>query len=125
MEKNGEKGGGWVAESVMEFVAGIIKRRVYRVRGANALWHIDGNEKLRPWGFWVHGCIDGHSRLIIYLTCRSNKRAATVTKLFLAAVDMFGWPSRGQGDFGRENNEVERRMIARWGLAHRAFLRGR
>jgi hypothetical protein len=30
----------------MEFVAGIIKRRVYRVRGANALWHIDGNENV-------------------------------------------------------------------------------
>ncbi|KAJ7669798.1 hypothetical protein B0H17DRAFT_853500, partial [Mycena rosella] len=40
--------------------SGIIKRRVYRVRGANALWHNDGNEKLRSWGFWVHGCIDGH-----------------------------------------------------------------
>jgi hypothetical protein len=45
--------------------------------------------------------------------------------LFLTAVEMFSWPSRGRGDFGRENNEVERRMIARWGLAHRAFLRGR
>ncbi|KAJ6550743.1 hypothetical protein B0H10DRAFT_1648708, partial [Mycena sp. CBHHK59/15] len=40
--------------------SGIIKRRIYKVRGANALWHQDGNEKLRPWGFWVHGCIDGH-----------------------------------------------------------------
>jgi hypothetical protein len=35
--------------------------RVYHVRGANTLWHIDGNEKLQPWGFWVHGCINGHS----------------------------------------------------------------
>lgn len=105
--------------------AGIIRRRVYRVRGANALWHIDGNEKLRPWGFWVHGCIDGHSRLIIYLQCCSNKRAATVSKVFRDAVDIFGWPSRGRGDFGRENNEVERQMVAHWGAAHRAFLRGR
>ncbi|PBK91229.1 hypothetical protein ARMGADRAFT_883414, partial [Armillaria gallica] len=40
--------------------AGIIKRRVYKVRGSNALWHQDGNEKLRHWGFWVHGCVDGH-----------------------------------------------------------------
>ncbi|KAK7034298.1 Integrase catalytic domain-containing protein [Favolaschia claudopus] len=30
---------------------GVIKRRVYKVRGANALWHMDGNEKLRPLGF--------------------------------------------------------------------------
>lgn len=105
--------------------AGIIKRRIYRVRGANALWHIDGNEKLRPWGFYVHGGIDGHSRLIIYLECRSDKRAQTVWSLYREAVEFFGWPSRGRGDFGRENNEVERRMIQRWGEAHRAFLRGR
>ncbi|KAF7371591.1 Integrase catalytic domain-containing protein [Mycena venus] len=105
--------------------AGIIKRRVYKVRGSNALWHHDGNEKLRPWGFYVHGCIDGHSRLIIYLACRSNKRKATVAELFQAAVAIFGWPSRMRGDFGTENNEVERLMIAFWGIPHRAYLRGR
>lgn len=105
--------------------SGIIKRRIYLVRGANALWHNDGNEKLRPWGFYVHGCIDGHSRLIIYLECRSNKRSKTVGGLFKAAVAVFGWPSRGRGDFGKENNEMERLLIAHWGEAHRAYLRGR
>ncbi|KAF7372343.1 Integrase catalytic domain-containing protein [Mycena venus] len=44
---------------------GIMKRRVYRVRGANAVWHFHANEKLTPWGFYVHGCIDGYSRLLI------------------------------------------------------------
>ncbi|KAJ7247535.1 hypothetical protein C8J57DRAFT_945841, partial [Mycena rebaudengoi] len=34
----------------------VIRRRVY---GCNALWHMDGNEKLRPWGFYVYGCVDG------------------------------------------------------------------
>lgn len=105
--------------------AGIIRRRVYKVRGANALWHIDGNEKLVPWGFYVHGCVDGHSRLAIYLSCHADKKAATVSALFLDAVSRFGWPSRGRGDFGRENNDVERALIAHWGEGHRAFLRGR
>ncbi|KAF7372481.1 Integrase catalytic domain-containing protein [Mycena venus] len=104
---------------------GVIKRRVYRVRGANALWHMDGNEKLRPWGFYVHGCVDGHSRLIIYLVCCNNKRSSTVESLWLEAVAKYGWPSRGRGDFGKENNGVERRMIRHWGALHRAFLRGR
>lgn len=104
--------------------AGIIKRRVYRVRGANALWHHDGNEKLRPWGFYVHGCIDGYSRLFIYLVCSSNKRASTVADLFAHAVSVFGWPSRARGDFGTENNKVERLLIQHWGRAHRAYLRG-
>jgi len=95
------------------------------VRGANALWHMDGNEKLKPWGFYVHGCIDGHSRLIIYLKCSGNKRASTVSSIFLDAVEKFGWPSRMRGDFGTENNEVESLMKEHWGEAHRAYLRGR
>ncbi|KAF6765688.1 hypothetical protein DFP72DRAFT_839507 [Ephemerocybe angulata] len=51
-------------------------------RGANALWHQDGNEKLKPWGFYVHGCVDGHSRLIIYLVCTNNKRSKPVGEFF-------------------------------------------
>ena len=105
--------------------SGIIKRRVYKVRGANALWHQDGNEKLKWWGFWVHGCVDGHSRLIIYLNCTSNKAVQTVTALFLAAVAVFGWPSRVRGDFGKENNGIEVVMIAHWGEMHQVYLRGR
>ncbi|KAK6993193.1 hypothetical protein R3P38DRAFT_2800929 [Favolaschia claudopus] len=104
---------------------GVIKRRVYKVRGANALWHMDGNEKLRPWGFYVHGCVDGHSRLIIYLACCNNKRSKTVEALFMHAVSIYGWPSRMRGDWGKENNGVERRMIVKWGELHRAYLRGR
>ena len=105
--------------------AGIIKQRVYRVRGSNALWHIDGNEKLRPWGFYIHGCIDGFSRLIIYLVCCSNKCAATVSCIYMDAVRVYGWPSRARGDYGTENNNVERMMKTHWGEAHNAFLRGR
>ena len=87
---------------------------------------MDGNEKLRPWGFYVHGCIDGHSRLGIYLQCRNNKRANTVLHIFLEyGVRRYGWPSRGRADFGTENNEVEKSMVEHWGPHHRAYLRGR
>lgn len=98
---------------------------MYKVRGANALWHHDGNEKIRPWGFYVHGCIDGHSRLILYLACCSNKRSATVLGFFLDAVRRKGWPSRMRGDYGTENNQVEKHMVRKWGVAHHAYLRGR
>ncbi|KAF7354472.1 Integrase catalytic domain-containing protein [Mycena venus] len=104
---------------------GIMKRRVYRVRGANAVWHFDANEKLTPWDFYVHGCIDGYSRLLIYLACCNNKRSKMVEDLFLAAVQIFGWPSRTRCDFEKENNGVERQMIAKRGVLHRASLRGR
>jgi hypothetical protein len=95
------------------------------VRGANALWHQDGNEKLKPWGFWIHGCVDGHSRLIVYLGCTNNKRSATVEALFVEGVNVFGWPSRVRGDFGTENNGIERVMVQKWGVNHHPYLRGR
>ncbi|KAJ3515573.1 hypothetical protein NMY22_g14424 [Coprinellus aureogranulatus] len=101
------------------------KRRVYRVRGANSLYHQDGNEKLKPWGFYVHGCVDGYSRMVIYLVCSNNKRSKTVGSLFENAVAQYGWPSRVRGDFGTENNEIERMMIRKWGSQHRPYLRGR
>lgn len=101
------------------------KRRVYRVRGANALWHQDGNEKIRPWGFYVHGCVDGHSRMIIYLSCSTNKRAATVTALFEAAIEEFGVPTRVRGDYGTENNGIENLMIFIRGLENAPYLRGK
>ena len=95
------------------------------MRGANSLWHQDGNEKLRPWGFYVHGCIDGYSRLIVYLQVASNKRAATVTRLFKKAVESFGIPSRVRGDYGTENNGIEDFMVRARGPHHRAYIRGK
>jgi hypothetical protein len=111
--------------SVIISWSNVIKLRVYHVRGSNALWHHDGNEKLRPWGFYIHGCVDGHSCLVIYLICTNNKRASTVESLFIAGVRRYGWPSRARGDFGKENNYVEKQMIFHWGEAHHAYLRGR
>ena len=29
-------------------------------KGSNYCWHIDGNDKLLPYGFAIHGCIDGY-----------------------------------------------------------------
>ena len=28
-------------------------------QGPNYLWHIDGYDKWKPYGFAIHGCIDG------------------------------------------------------------------
>lgn len=95
------------------------------MRGSNALWHIDANEKLIPWGFYVHGCIDGYSRKVLYLVCSSNKTSATVKQCFAGAVQNNGWPSRVRADFGRENNGAEEMMLEHWGEAHHPFLRGR
>jgi hypothetical protein len=36
--------------------------------GPNFAWHADGYDKLKPYGFPIHGCIDGFSRRLIWLT---------------------------------------------------------
>lgn len=87
---------------------------------------MDANEKLKPWGIWVHGCIDGDSRYVVYLEARSNKTSATVTRIFKEGiVHMDSAPSRVRGDYGTENNGVEEFMINFRGEHHRAYLRGR
>src|SRR6266849_7331627 len=102
-----------------------VRRRVYRVQGANALWHQDGNEKLRPWGFYVHGCINGFSRMITYLSCKTNKCAVTVKQLFQQAINRYGTPSQVRGDFGMENNGIEELMILLRSTAHEPYIRGK
>ena len=44
-----------------------LHRRKYISKGPNYTWHIDGHDKLKPFGFSVHGCIDGFSRKLIWL----------------------------------------------------------
>ena len=34
-----------------------LRRRRYYAKGPNYIWHIDGNDKLKPFGFSIHGCI--------------------------------------------------------------------
>ena len=42
-------------------------------RGPNAAWHVDGYDKLKPYGLPIHGCVDELSRRILWLkVCKSN-----------------------------------------------------
>ena len=41
--------------------------RTYRSEGPNEVSHMDGYDKLKPYGFAIHGCIDGLSRRLIWL----------------------------------------------------------
>ena len=50
------------AEGVQQMKRRKLVRRKYRNPGPNYLWHIDGHYNLKPFGFSVHGCIDGFSR---------------------------------------------------------------
>ena len=44
-----------------------MRRRLYTAKGPNYLWHIDGYDKLKPFGFCIHGAIDGYSRRVLWL----------------------------------------------------------
>ena len=35
-----------------------LHRFKYIFKGPNYKWHIDGHDKLKPFGFSVHGCMD-------------------------------------------------------------------
>ena len=64
-----------------------LQRRRYSTPGPNFLWHLDGWDKLKPYGFCVHGCIDGFSRRILWLEVGStNKDAKVVVNHFLGTV---------------------------------------
>ena len=41
--------------------------KIYRFPGPNFTWHIDGYDKLKPFSFCIHVCVDGFSRKIIWI----------------------------------------------------------
>ena len=90
---------------------GRLKRRVYNVKGANHLWHIDTNHKLVKWYLIIFGAIDGYSRLPVSLECISNHKAPTILACFLKGVHTFCHLSRVRSDKGRKNVLVADYMI--------------
>ena len=82
-----------------------LKRRQYHNAGPNAVWHADGYDKLKPYGFPVHGCIDGWSRRLLWLVVtRSNNSPDNIGSYFLDAVKTCGGcPRELVTDLGTEN----------------------
>ncbi|XP_034142839.1 uncharacterized protein LOC117592832 [Esox lucius] len=91
-----------------------IPRRQYNAKGPNYVWHIDGNDKLRFYGIWLHLCIDGYSRRVIWLHAgTSNRKPEFVGKYFLdATIKEHGCPNLVRSDRGTENSVVAVIQIA-------------
>ena len=65
--------------------------RECRNPGPNFGWHTAGYDKLKPYGFPIHDCIDGFSRRVICLkVSRTNNDPAVIAGFFLEAVEELG-----------------------------------
>lgn len=104
-----------------------LQRRVYSVQGPMHLWHVDSNHKLIKYNLVIHGCIDGFSRVVIYLRCADNNRASTVFNIFTHAVE-HTWgtvPYRIRTDGGGENIRISEYMEQQRPNVHRPCIAGR
>ena len=62
-----------------------LHRRRYVADSPNFVWHLDGHDKLKPFRFSIHGCIDGFSQYLICLeVASSNKKTELIAKLYLS-----------------------------------------
>ena len=83
------------AEGVQQRKRRKLVRRKYRNPGPNYVWHIDDHDKLKPFGFSVHGCIDGFSRKLIWLEVTSSNK------------ELQGVPKKIKADEGTEHSLIE------------------
>ncbi|KAH0561092.1 hypothetical protein KQX54_012813 [Cotesia glomerata] len=64
-----------------------LRRRQYISPGPNFIWHLDGYDKLKQFGFAIHGCIDGFSRRVLWLEVgTTNNDLAVTAHYFLKTV---------------------------------------
>ena len=82
-----------------------LTRREYHSFGPNHTWHIDGYDKLKPFGVAVHGAIDGYSRRILWLNLSSsNNNPKIIANYYLCCIKELNLiPRVVRGDRGTEN----------------------
>ena len=70
-----------------------IKRRTYETNRSFHMFHIDGNDKLKRFGFAIHECIDGFSRKLIWLfVSTTNNDPFVVANFSLKTMTNLGRP---------------------------------
>ena len=84
----------------------------------------DGNHKLVRWRMVIHGGIDGHTGVVVFLQCNDNNRAETVLRCFRTAVQTHGLPSRVRTDKGGENTKVAQFMLESRGTGRGSIIVG-
>ena len=84
-----------------------LKRRKYI--NPHATWHLDGYDKLARYGIYIHGCVDGFSRHVIWLNAYyTNKDSKVISGYFMDFVTKYNiCPMRIRSDRGTKNVHVE------------------
>ena len=68
----------------------LIRSRIYHTIGPGYIYHIDGEDKLKRWGFPIHGCIDRFSRKVMWLVVSAtNNDPLIVDNLFLNCIKQY------------------------------------
>jgi hypothetical protein len=82
-----------------------LRRRMYRNNGPNYLIHVDGNDKLKPFGLCIHGAIDGVSRRVLWLKAGfTNNDPRYIAGLYMDYVlQTMSVPRQIRHDAGNEN----------------------
>ncbi|KAL3984517.1 hypothetical protein ACER0C_016142 [Sarotherodon galilaeus] len=83
-------------------------RRVYDSPGPNHTWHVDGYDKLKPYGLAISGCIDGYSWKVLWLVCgATNSNPEVIAQHYVQCASEFGViPVRLRTDCGTENGTM-------------------
>ena len=109
-----------------------LRRRQYVSKGPNYLVHVDGYDKLKPFGFAVHGAIDGFSRKILWLNVGfTNNDPRFIAQFYLNYVqNINGVPCIVRADRGTENSIIHDiqhalRIDHNDSLQHASFMYGR
>ena len=85
----------------------------------NPSWFFTGYDKLKPFGFPIHGAVDGFSRKVLWVeVTKSNNSPETVAKLYLDCVRQHkGCPLQTRTDCGTENGMIAAASSFFWNLS--------
>ncbi len=85
-----------------------VKRRTYRSNGPNECWHVDGYDKLKLFGFPIHGVVDGYSRRVLWLkVARTNNNPVVIANYYVECVkELQGCPRILRANPGTENGTM-------------------
>ena len=82
--------------------------------GPNFLYHVDGTDELKPFGFHIHGAVVGFSKKVMWLKVgTSNKKPEVIAFYFLDCLQEFKiLPSVISSDKGTKNVLIELLQMA-------------